>query len=163
MAPPVQQPKKPKKASAAHIDPFINSRLVEGLKESVFFDFLSSKDVALVMFYDAKEPQCEWSKKHFLKAAKITERENHAYAAVDCVKEQELCNAEGVTSLPYFKMYSKGKMFAAYSNPTTFTYHTMARFVENAPVLQEAGRPKRPCDIDVPADEAPKKPISGKK
>ncbi|CAL1546739.1 unnamed protein product [Lymnaea stagnalis] len=148
MAPPPAAPKTAKvKKQGNHIDGFIGSRLVEGLKESVFMDFLKEKDVALVMFYDAKEPQCEWSKKHFLKAAKITERENHAYAAVDCVQETSLCSNEGVTSLPFFKLYSKGKSMASYSNPQAFTYHTMAKYVENAPILTEQKRPPRPCDV----------------
>ncbi|XP_059144211.1 uncharacterized protein LOC131931432 [Physella acuta] len=147
MAPPLAKKEKARKPSSTS-DPWIGSRLVEGLRESIFMEYLTEKDVALVMFYDPKEGMCDWSKKHFLKAAKITERENHGYAAVDCTKEADVCENESVLSLPTFKLYSRGKVMGTYTNPLAFTYHTMARYVENAPVLTEPPRPKRPCDKD---------------
>ncbi|CAG5125601.1 unnamed protein product [Candidula unifasciata] len=143
--PPQKQDKKKGGQSAPRTDPFIGSRLVLGLTSHNINDFLPEKDIALVMFYDPNDPQCEWSKKHFLKAAKTTVRENHAYAAIDCTQQDELCETEGVTSLPSFKLYSKGKVFGVYDRPREFVYFTMRKFVENAPLLTEPQRPKRPC------------------
>lgn len=68
MAPPAVKKEKSRKQSS-QADPWIGSRLVEGLRESIFMEYLTAKDVALVMFYDPKEGMCEWSKKHFLKVS----------------------------------------------------------------------------------------------
>ncbi|BFZ25551.1 hypothetical protein BsWGS_28590 [Bradybaena similaris] len=136
---------KEKKKSTTRPDPFVGSKTVIGLTSHNFSDFVPEKDIALVMFYDPTDAMCEWSKKHFLKAAKTTIRENHGYAAVDCTQQEDLCESEGIKTYPSFKLYSRGKVFTTYDKPKEFIYHTMKKFVENAPIIEEPQRPKRPC------------------
>ncbi|GFO26616.1 protein disulfide-isomerase a5 [Plakobranchus ocellatus] len=135
--------KKKTKRTVKH-DPFVGSRSVEGLDPRNFEEFLGEKTVSMVMFYDSSDPQCEWSKKHLLKAAKTTRRENHGYGAVDCVREDELCAKEGITSLPSFKLYVGARPVDVYSKPKEMTYHDIRRFVESMVVTPDAP-PSSPC------------------
>ncbi|CAG5115452.1 unnamed protein product [Candidula unifasciata] len=137
---------KPKKKIRAKYDPYVNSKDVLALDHHIFQDFLNDREVALVMFYDPEEPECDWSKKHFIRAAKTTERENHAFAAVNCVKEQAICADEGSTGVyPFFKLYSRGNLIDTYRDHRSFIHFTMRKFVENAPIIPDREPPLNPC------------------
>ncbi|BFZ13993.1 hypothetical protein BsWGS_17032 [Bradybaena similaris] len=137
---------KPPKKIKAKFDPYVNSKDVHGLDRHIFHEFLEDKDAALVMFYDAEEPECDWAKKHFIRAAKTTERLNHAFAAVNCVKERDTCVQEGSQDVyPFYKLYSRGNVIDTYRDYRSFMYFTMRRFVENAPLVITHEAPLNPC------------------
>ncbi|RUS78852.1 hypothetical protein EGW08_013394 [Elysia chlorotica] len=141
-----KEPEKKRKSGKGRHDPFVGSKSVEGLDPKNYDDFLTEKDITMVMYYDANEPQCEWSKKHFLKAAKTTHRENHGYAAVDCVREADLCAQEGIVSLPTFKLFIGTQLVDTYTKPQQMTYITIKNFMETMKIVPEVPPCVRPCD-----------------
>ncbi|KAK3779326.1 hypothetical protein RRG08_031617 [Elysia crispata] len=135
-----------KKKRGVKFDPFIGSRSVEGLDNGNYSNVLQEKELTMVMFYDPNDPQCEWSKKHFLKAAKTTQRMNHAYAAVDCTREADLCEREGVVTYPTFKLYTRNTLVDTYTRPQQMTFITIKNFMETMKVVPEVPPCVRPCD-----------------
>ncbi|KAI8787733.1 Protein disulfide-isomerase A5 [Biomphalaria glabrata] len=112
-------------------DKFIGSSKITGLLSSNFREFLSEKNIALVMFYDPNCPMCQQMKPHFLKTTYVTNREGQSFAAVDCTAEPELCREEMINRLPSFKLYSKGRPVNVFGG--RIDYRTLKKYVENAP------------------------------
>lgn len=81
MAPPAAaaatQSSKKRKSSKGKFDPFIGSKFVTGLDLHIYQEFLKEKDAALVMFYDPAVPQCDWSRKHFLRVRDYGRHKDH--------------------------------------------------------------------------------------
>lgn len=102
-------------------DKFVKGANVMGLIECNFYNFLSDKLAAMVMFYNPNCKDCERQRAHIIRAAKVTKRPNHAYAAVDCTVEKELCKRENITRLPTFILYTRGKYISAREFPLEYT------------------------------------------
>lgn len=73
-------------------------------------------------------------------AACATQREKHAYAAVDCTKECELCNTQGIKSFPTLKLFSKGTLVNTYGSEPVLLSSEIQRFVETVPVSEKESR-----------------------
>ncbi|GFR60815.1 hypothetical protein ElyMa_001832000 [Elysia marginata] len=141
-----EQDKKKKRSQGRH-DPFIGSKSVEGLDPRNFDDFLTERDVTMVMFYDANDPQCEWSKKHFLKVGCFNYiADINCYCFGFTLKEAEMCAQEGVVSLPTFKLFVKNRLVDTYTRPKEMTFHTIKKYIENMPVIPDPPPCARPCE-----------------
>ncbi|CAG5119312.1 unnamed protein product [Candidula unifasciata] len=129
-------------------DKFIRSPNVHGLVECNFYSFLNDKVAAMVMYYNPECPDCQRQRAHIIRAAKVTKRDNHAYAAVDCTKEKALCKREGIVRLPTFMLYTRGQVLSNRSFP--IDYIRMKEVMENieAPPPLHPGRV--PVDPDCP-------------
>ncbi|BFZ13982.1 hypothetical protein BsWGS_17021 [Bradybaena similaris] len=134
-------PSQREELTETYPNPFKSSCSVLRLSGGLFEEFLKQMDVVMVMFYKGSLGQQgsreSWSKEQFVKASERTKRTNHAYAAVDCSKESSICTREAVTSVPLFKLYSKGYTVDTIRNYQSFDSETMQKFVEYAPVVQQ--------------------------
>lgn len=72
-------------------------------------------------------------------AAKQTKRPNHAYAAVNCWHEQDLCKSEDVFAYPYFRLYSRGRRIGYNDTPRTFSSKDMKKWLESVNVYDDKG------------------------
>ncbi|CAG5134294.1 unnamed protein product [Candidula unifasciata] len=121
-------------------DEYVKAEEVVGLQADNFLPFLKTKDVTLVMFYQPDCPACEFSRKHVKKASKVTIRNRHSYAAVNCEASPTICCSQKITSTPYFKMYSRGREIGFNDNPRMFTYKDMKHWVEQISVYNGMGK-----------------------
>ncbi|GFO48192.1 protein disulfide-isomerase a5 [Plakobranchus ocellatus] len=115
-------------------DKFIGTRAIMTLDEQSFQDYLSDQSIALVMFYNPRDPESQRSKPHFVKAAKTTPRENRrAFAAVNCLKEPELCASQNAYPelLPVLKLYARGKFVSNHGR--VLDYREIRGLVEDTP------------------------------
>ncbi|BFZ08156.1 hypothetical protein BsWGS_11195 [Bradybaena similaris] len=142
---PVQQEDDASWRAEIRRDPFVQCDLVYGLNDSTLTQFLSDKDVAMVLFYDPCDSMSRWCKPRFAKAAAITTRDNHAYAAVNCLDNDELCVRQDINMLPAYGLYSRGRLIAATSDVSDYTSENIKNFLERAPVFEETVSTKAPC------------------
>ncbi|CAG5134295.1 unnamed protein product [Candidula unifasciata] len=126
-------------------DAYVGSSSVFALDDQNFKPFLRTKDMALVMFYQTNCKNCDFSKKHFKKASETTKRDNHAYAAVDCKKTPELCCAEDIPFIPYFKLYCRGRFVGFNGDYKLFVHKNMKRWVESMTAFTQMGHKIEPC------------------
>ncbi|CAL1535695.1 unnamed protein product [Lymnaea stagnalis] len=127
-------------------DKFVHSEKVMGLLECNFFEFLNDKQSALVMFYNPNCANCLRSRGHYARAAKFTKRDGHAYAAVDCTTETDLCKREGISRLPTYQLYSKGMYISHRDFP--MDYLRMNDFIDagfTIPQLKPNPQQDPPC------------------
>ncbi|BFZ13920.1 hypothetical protein BsWGS_16959 [Bradybaena similaris] len=120
-------------------DLYFNSPYVYCLNETTFKPFLDTKDVALVLFYKPGQIDNKYCKAQFRKAAKTTQRANHAFAAVNCWQEQHLCKSQDAFVYPYYRMYSRGRRIGYNDTPRTFTHKEMKKWLESVNVYDEKG------------------------
>ncbi|BFZ13990.1 hypothetical protein BsWGS_17029 [Bradybaena similaris] len=116
-------------------DSYVGSSIVVGLTKSTFKDFIKDLSAAFVLFYNPCDPNCNWAKVNMKKAALVTQRDDHVFAAVDCTKECRLCKKQKVVSFPTMKLFARGKNVATFTDDTILSSRQMTDFVENAPVL----------------------------
>uniref|UniRef100_A0A2C9KGN7 Thioredoxin domain-containing protein n=1 Tax=Biomphalaria glabrata TaxID=6526 RepID=A0A2C9KGN7_BIOGL len=116
-------------------DKFVRNDKVMGLIECNFYEYLNELQSAMVMFYNPSCPACQRNRPHYIKAAKNMRRDGHAYAAVDCTQEVELCKREGVTRLPTFQLYTKGTYVSHRDFP--LDYIRIGDFLEAGATLKE--------------------------
>ncbi|BFZ13992.1 hypothetical protein BsWGS_17031 [Bradybaena similaris] len=121
-------------------DPYVGSRDVTGLHSKTFSKFLKRLDAVLVLFYNPFDDNCRWAKLNVREAAGATQRENHAYAAVDCTKECQLCRTQGIKSFPTMKLFSKGRLVNTYGSDTVLLSREIQTFVERVPVSEKESR-----------------------
>ncbi|GFO48191.1 hypothetical protein PoB_007469600 [Plakobranchus ocellatus] len=100
------------------------------------------------MFYNPEDPTCARLKPHMLKQAKTDKNPDHAYAAVNCLEEVELCQREGLRDLPAFKMFTKGLLVNQFGD--TFDYVQMNEMMTKCPVIPKVHKSRQPTDPDCP-------------
>ncbi|BFZ17535.1 hypothetical protein BsWGS_20574 [Bradybaena similaris] len=118
-----------------------NQTGVHEMDEKEFKWFVPEHDICLVLFYEKNGEENAIAKEAFLKAASVTNRPYSTFAQVNCGKNPKLCNQEGATTVPYYRMYSKGAPVGSIRDYLTFPSQTMQAFVENGPILTQAPRP----------------------
>ncbi|BFZ13966.1 hypothetical protein BsWGS_17005 [Bradybaena similaris] len=130
-------------------DPFSGSEFVFGLSQCNFKNFIDRKDVAVVMYYgDQNNDKTLWARMQLNKAARATRRLNHGFAMVNCAQQRDLCQEQGVCTLPMYKMYSRGNKLGSIREVITFNTDVIKRFVECAPILREPIGPNPPKKSD---------------
>ncbi|CAG5115448.1 unnamed protein product [Candidula unifasciata] len=127
-------------------DPYVESGAVVGLKKKTFRKFIKDLDAAFVLFYNPCEKKCCAAKVSMRQAAHVTRKENHAFAAVDCSQDEELCRKELVFTVPTMKLYVKGMTVNTYSH-TNLLPAEIRKFVENAPIVRETVLEKKRCTV----------------
>ncbi|BFZ13955.1 hypothetical protein BsWGS_16994 [Bradybaena similaris] len=115
-------------------DPYFNTRLVHSLNESNFVGFLWTKEAALVMFYNPSDSKSSVFRKDFAIAAGSTKRANHAFAAVNCDKDNQLCHGNNVFNTPTFVLFSKGVYVGSVEDVSKFRANTLRQYVETTSV-----------------------------
>ncbi|CAG5135046.1 unnamed protein product [Candidula unifasciata] len=115
-------------------DPYFNTRLVHSLNESNFGGFLWTKDAALVMFYNPCDSMSSVFKKDFAMAAGSTKRANHAFAAVNCDQQKQLCRVHDVFNTPTFVLFSKGNYVGSVKEVSKFRANSLRQYVETTSV-----------------------------
>ncbi|BFZ13988.1 hypothetical protein BsWGS_17027 [Bradybaena similaris] len=125
-------------------DPFVGSGAVVGLTKKTFKKFIRDLDAAFVMFYNPRDKKCCGARATMRQAAHTTQKENHAFAAVDCTQECELCMTEKVRTYPTMKLYVKGLTVDTYEYVPLLT-REIRSYVENAPIVREVALDKHRC------------------
>ncbi|BFZ25294.1 hypothetical protein BsWGS_28333 [Bradybaena similaris] len=140
-------------------DPFVGSpevfsapgpvyeKIKPGLSNLLLVEYLSTKDAVMVFFYDPNDQMSQLLKPNVKEAARTTQRLNHSYMAVNCASSPKLCKSQGIGTVPYFKLYSRGKPIGSYNDETSA--RDLKKFVEKAPVIKPP--PKIECK---PAEKA---------
>ncbi|BFZ13952.1 hypothetical protein BsWGS_16991 [Bradybaena similaris] len=129
-------------------DPFFGSDFVYSLNVFNSREFLMRKAAVLVLFYCPHDKDITEIRNHYTSSASSTKRENHAYAAVDCTQEPELCTAFGITLTPVVAYYSRGiKIDSGLVESQEFVKDDLRFFMEQAPIyndpkLKAYGKPK---------------------
>ncbi|BFZ17534.1 hypothetical protein BsWGS_20573 [Bradybaena similaris] len=118
-----------------------NKTGVHEIGQDDFKSFVPEQDICLVLFYNNDGDDNAIAKEAFSKAAAVTNRPYSAFAQVDCGNNAGLCNREGATTVPYYRMYSKGSPVGSVKDYMTFPSQAMQAFVEKGPVLTQAPRP----------------------
>ncbi|CAG5135047.1 unnamed protein product [Candidula unifasciata] len=119
-------------------DPFFGSDFVYSLNALNSREFLMRKAAVLVLFYCPHDKDISEIKKHYTSSASSTKRENHAYAAVDCTLEPELCTAFGITFTPFVAYYSRGiKIDSGLVESKEFVKDDLRFFMEQAPIYND--------------------------
>nr|XP_047136402.1 probable protein disulfide-isomerase A4 isoform X1 [Hydra vulgaris] len=80
------------------------------LNFNTFDNFISKNPSALVMFYAPWCGHCKALKPAYTEAAEELLYKNHKLCAVDCTKNQDLCNEHNVTGYPTIKHFYNGKV-----------------------------------------------------
>ncbi|BFZ25293.1 hypothetical protein BsWGS_28331 [Bradybaena similaris] len=105
-----------------------------GLSNHLLFQYLRTKDAVMVFFYEHNDPVSQQLRPTVKEAAQTTQRPNHAYVAVNCKINSDICNRYRICSVPYFKLFSKGRPMGSYKQETTAA--DLKRFVETTPVYE---------------------------
>ena len=98
------------------------------------------------MFYNPEDPTCARLKPHMLKQAKTDKNPEHGYAAVNCVEEPDLCQREGMLTLPAFKLFTKGLEVNKFGD--TFDYLQMDHMMTECPIVPKVHKSRIPGDPD---------------
>ncbi|CAG5115449.1 unnamed protein product [Candidula unifasciata] len=127
-------------------DDYVGSSVVVGLTAKTFTKFIKDVDAAFVLFYDPGDEDGAWAKAGVKKAAEVTKKENHVFAAVDCTKERELCRKQKVLSVPTMKLFVKGMTVDTYGNVPLLPAE-IRQYVENAPNVKDTAVVRNRCQV----------------
>ncbi|BFZ13917.1 hypothetical protein BsWGS_16956 [Bradybaena similaris] len=112
-------------------DEYFGSSYVRGLGEDYFKQFLSAREMVLVMFYIPDYGSNPYFKKQFVKAAESNKSGyRYHFAGVDCLAEEDLCAAQGVRNLPAFKLYVRGEFVSSMKEPESMSCKEILKHLE---------------------------------
>ncbi|BFZ13958.1 hypothetical protein BsWGS_16997 [Bradybaena similaris] len=109
------------------------SNRVFSLNRHNFRPFVDNRDIAMILFYGTDIPDYSELLKEYSAAAGCTQRPGHAYAAVNCAIDPQLCLSNGVKRTPQITVYSFGNVVRAMAHPEHLQEVHLRKFVEHAP------------------------------
>ncbi|BFZ13929.1 hypothetical protein BsWGS_16968 [Bradybaena similaris] len=118
-------------------DPYFKVDTVLSLSEVNFDEFVRSHEKTLVMFFQSLKPESLRPARHFAMASLRAHKQKHAFAAVDCNADEELCCRENAKELPMIKLYSNGFTVSSLNFLKDFTADQMNMLMIMAPVLTQ--------------------------
>ncbi|BFZ25295.1 hypothetical protein BsWGS_28334 [Bradybaena similaris] len=119
----------------------VYEKIMDGMSNHLLYKYMITKDAVMIFFYEPSDPVSQMLRPTVKKAARTTERPNHAYVAVNCRVNRKICELQEICTIPYFKLYSRGRPVGGYDDETSA--EDLKRFVEMSPVLEDALKSER--------------------
>ncbi|CAG5134298.1 unnamed protein product [Candidula unifasciata] len=124
-------------------DPYFRTSKITSLNFFNFNDFIKKHEKTVVIFYNSLKNETFFPSREFANAAMRSTNDKHAYAAVNCSVDSELCCKHQISKMPTLKLFSNGFYVSTVAIPDAFTADQINLLVNMTPVLTQP-RPELP-------------------